>query len=198
MKWLLALLLVSCQPVVAETVTPTPQVVYVTPAPTPVPTVAPTPAPFVYPTLDPRRLVVSISATAGAQERGRLVAESLPTMWRHATKGRSEVTLLSHSELAPVFLVVLDDQVGVNGTNVRGHTQWLAGERIRLVNIYRPADNLQLMRVVLHELGHALGCCQGPEADAGRHWLACGDELMCHKPGQSLIFSERELRQMGL
>lgn len=188
---LVGLLVVACQPVAAEVPTPTPMVVYVTPEPTPY---TPTPTPFSYPTLDPRRVVVAMAATAGARERGDLVVRSLPTMWRQATLGRSEITMLSWTEFAPIYLVILDEQMSANQTVIRGHTQWLAGNRIKLINVYQTTDNPQLMRVVLHELGHALGCCAGP----GNHWADCTTELMCHRPGESLIFSERELTQMGL
>lgn len=79
----------------------------------------------------------------------------------------------------------------------KGMTQYVFGQ----VQVYAVDHHGQPagLDTVVHELAHWLGCCRGPGTD-GAHWLDCepAAEMMCSKGIATDLFSDRELRAMGL
>lgn len=122
----------------------------------------------------------------------------LPAAWGAATRGRSELTIVGGrtSDVASIYVYFLNTTAG-DATNINlGRHRRIANGRIHVIDVYNLTGKEDPIAVVLHELGHVLGCCSGPETD-GQHWTVCRDELMCPE-GRTAMFSDRELRQMGL
>lgn len=147
---------------------------------------------------DPRRFVVGVASLrqSNAEDLARSLARRLPAAWSGATGGRSELSALDAEAMRDVFVVLTDFRRDAT-TAVQ---MSFAGGRVRLVQVFVGSitDDDDLIAVVIHELGHALGCCFGPET-AGGHWASCDPtvEVMCEH-GRALKFSERELRQMRM
>lgn len=156
-----------------------------TPAPTSTSTVAPSP------TTTPataRRFTLSFTSFS---DEGALVARtftnSLPRAWQIATNGLGHVSVVTDN--ADIRVVILSGRGLSSGS----------GRRVTLYT-HRPTGEAVPLAELLHELGHAFGCCRGAGTVDG-HWIDCQDRgLLCDVgiyQGTDR-FSERELRALGL
>lgn len=185
----IALVIAACSsPSTAAVTTPPPTV---TPSPTPQPL-----TPAVVGRLEPKDFTVGITALPGPNEaNARKVFAGLVIAWHQATGGRSRVTPYYGGDGArDIYVVFVNERSTAVGA--------IASGRVVVVPMPPPGTpDDWFMMVVLHEVGHALGCCRGDGTSDG-HWIGCPPsppwEFMC--PGQVSVstFSERELAQMGL
>lgn len=201
-RWALvtALLFVACSvaepiaPVEARTLaTPTPQIVYVTPSPAP--------------TFNPKRFsVVAVAAPITDEEPNRIVENlrsNLSTAWALATSQRS--LLVVNSGPASDVVVLVEAQTA--NQNALAWAFSSGRTRIMIVHAVDRATDAMYVRLVVHELGHSLGCCYGPGSDGTGHVMGCptattlfvdGVAIMCPHAGGAPTFNEYELTQMGL
>ena len=154
-------------------------------------------------TFNPRAVtvVVARSRTAGFSPWPAETVAAIRTRtverWSEATLGRSQIIITDGSQLADVFIVFND--VRLPSADARQVS--LFGGRLRYIDVSAPLllriDQEGTVETLVHELGHALGCCQGAGTVEG-HWVGCADKIMCSRHGNARRFAEEELRQMGL
>lgn len=162
-------------------------------------------------TQDPRSITVAYyrGHTLGAnspwpQEMTDLVMARFVERWSEATLGRSRVTVMDGTDLRDVF-VIFSDRAAVGshpdpGRAAAGRFTAFAGGRIRVIELLVPPrfDLEYTTGTLLHEFGHALGCCTGAGTSDG-HFIGRNCTLiLCSPHGSARIFSEEELQQMGL
>jgi len=139
--------------------------------------------------VDPRELTVTFTTfspeSAGVAAQ---LAPALPAAWDTATGGRSRIRVIDGD--ADIHVLVLQTAGDSTGGG-RGITLRFPGTAV----------GARQVGVLIHELGHALGCCYDAGSDGRGHWSACvpQQEIMCSGgPRGSVTFSERELRTIRL
>jgi hypothetical protein len=135
------------------------------------------------------------SAEATQQIMSRFVER-----WAEATLGRSRLRLLEETEVRDV-LVVFSNQRVVSGAEARQVS--FAGGRLRYIEVFAPNSVLGVdveytAGTLLHETGHALGCCSGPGTVGGHFVGSTCMRILCSPHGQARTFTEEELQQMAL
>lgn len=138
--------------------------------------------------LDARDFSVSFhSFSEGGAAKAALLSDALPEAWHQATAKASRVRVVDKDADITVLVVTA---VGPSTGSGRLVTLLLTGGGLATGEI----------ALLLHELGHALGCCY-ETTTSGAHWAVCkrGAEIMCQGgPGKVMRFSERELRALRL
>jgi len=174
-RFLLAVLLISCETATPASVTSTPESQF-----------------------DPRNFTISLVNSpddAVGSAAADAVAKELPTAWRVATRGLSS---FSGARVPDVYIFFGEEPPSLTGTG-RVQESWaLLNPPLRFIYVHRTGRDAT--RDVIHELGHVLGCCQGAGAIGG-HWADCPTppiEIMCPMVGSATTFSDRELRAMTL
>jgi len=119
--------------------------------------------------------------------------------WSEATGGRSRLIVLEDTAIRDV-LVVFNDR-----SDVRADARFIpfAGGRLRYLELFAPSPLLAVdveytAGSLLHELGHALGCCTGPGTSGGHFVGPNCQRILCSPHGTARTFSQDELGQMGL
>jgi hypothetical protein len=119
--------------------------------------------------------------------------------WSEATGARSRLIVLEDTAIRDV-LVVFNDR-----SDDRADARFIpfAGGRLRYLELFAPSplfpvDVEYSAGSLLHELGHALGCCTGPGTSGGHFVGPSCQRILCSPHGTARTFSQDELRQMGL
>lgn len=148
--------------------------------------------------INPRSFILGVAVLPGGNpQHANTILAKLPAAWSAATQGRSAITLTGDPAELDIIVIVSGDRSREPDVEAR-----FVARTILLFALPEDIDDpdTQLVRLVMHEIGHVLGCCRGP-GTAGSHFIGCpprqGDELMCPR-SLTMTFSERELAQMGL
>jgi len=133
------------------------------------------------------------------QEPARIanyLRSNLAEAWGIATSGKSVMTL------GPDVLIVVDSSMNPRqpGWGIS------APQRLLVIHQLEGATMDVYLKVVVHEMGHVLGCCHGAGSD-GNHVAGCpaaewlfpaNSAIMCPNGGDARVFSPYELAQLGL
>lgn len=126
------------------------------------------------PAFDPRSVTVAFSrvrtggVTPWRDEDTDAIKRRFVERWSEATGGRSQVVLLEDTAIRDV-LIVFNDR-----SDVRADARFIpfAGGQLRYIELFAPSplfrvDPEYTAGTLLHELAHALGCCNGPGTSGG-------------------------------
>jgi hypothetical protein len=156
-------------------------------------------------TFDPRSITVAFArvrtggVTPWRVEDTDEIMRRFVERWSEATLNRSRLVVLEETAIRNV-LVVFNDR-----SDARADARFIpfAGGQFRYIELFAPSP---LLRVdpeytagsLLHELAHALGCCTGAGTSGGHFVGPSCARILCSPHGSARVFSEEELRQIGL
>jgi len=149
------------------------------------------------------RVHVADATSPWSQETTERIMSRFVERWSEASLGRSRATVMDDTDLRDVLVIFSDrpiEFVDFNTTATAARFVPFAGGRLRVVEVFfHPRLDSELTAgILVHEFGHALGCCTGLNTSGG-HFIGRNCTLiLCSPHGSARVFSEDELNQMGL